>query len=214
MSSSLVAPSALAVLSTVLLSGTAMSRTEPSSAPTALPSITVQAPKPVARSQRPQQRAVTRNTVSRTVSRGTSPTAGEESVLEKLRRIERSVSSCDGGCQASLPSGDAPGSDAPRLPGPWGPQRAKMGAITKATSSVRKPVISSLGNPWKSGGIAPAWPLTSRENCASSRDEPKEHLPLTVEEEVSPCLTERGTAKLGGSWPCRCRYHASKTHIR
>jgi len=108
MSSSLVAPSALAVLSTVLLSGTAMSRTEPSSAPTALPSITVQAPKPVARSQRPQQRAVTRNTVSRTVSRGTSPTAGEESVLEKLRRIERSVSSCDGGCQSSLPSRGRP----------------------------------------------------------------------------------------------------------
>ena len=108
MSSSLVAPSALAVLSTVLLSGTAISRTEPSSAPTALPSITVQAPKPVARSQRPQQRAVTRNTVSRTVSRGTSPTAGEESVLEKLRRIERSVSSCDGGCQSSLPSRGRP----------------------------------------------------------------------------------------------------------
>ena len=108
MSSSLVAPAALVVLSTVLLSGTAMSRTEPSSAPTALPSITVQAPKPVARSQRPQQRAVTRNTVSRTVSRGTSPTAGEESVLEKLRRIERGVSSCDGGCQSSLPSRGRP----------------------------------------------------------------------------------------------------------
>ena len=108
MSSSLVARSAIAVLSTVLLSGTAMSRTEPSSAPTALPSITVQAPKPVARSQRPQQRAVTRNTVSRTVSRGTSPTAGEESVLEKLRRIERGVSSCDGGCASSFPSKGRP----------------------------------------------------------------------------------------------------------
>jgi hypothetical protein len=108
MSSSLVARSARAVLSTVLLSGPAMSRTEPSSAPTALPSITVQAPKPVARSQRSQQRAVTRNTLSRTVSRGTSPTAGEESVLEKLRRIERGVSSCDGGCQSSLPSRGRP----------------------------------------------------------------------------------------------------------
>jgi hypothetical protein len=102
-----VAISSFALL-TFGLSGAAMSRTEPSSAPTALPSITVQAPKPVARSQRPQQRAVIRNTVSRTVSRGTSPTAGEESVLEKLRRIERGVSSCDGGCQSSLPSRGRP----------------------------------------------------------------------------------------------------------
>jgi hypothetical protein len=110
---SLVAPSAVTVLSTVLLSGTAMSRTEPRSDATVLPGITVQAPKPVARPQRPQQRAVNRNTVSRTVSRGTSQTArptsaGEESVLEKLRRIESSVSSCDGGCASSLPSKGRP----------------------------------------------------------------------------------------------------------
>jgi hypothetical protein len=108
MSSSLVAPSAVAVLSTVLLSGTAMSRTEPRSDATALPSITVQAPKPVVRPQRPQQRAVSRNTTNRSVSRGTSPPAGEESVLEKLRRIERSVSSCDGGCASSFPSKGRP----------------------------------------------------------------------------------------------------------
>jgi hypothetical protein len=110
---SLVAPSAVAVLSTVLLSGTAMSRTEPRPDATVLPGITVQAPQPVARPQRPQQRAVTRNTASRTMSRGTSQTArptsaGEESVLEKLRRIESRVSSCDGGCASSLPSKGRP----------------------------------------------------------------------------------------------------------
>ena len=33
---------------------------------------------------------------------------GEESVLEKLRRIERSVSSCDGGCASSFPSKGRP----------------------------------------------------------------------------------------------------------
>jgi hypothetical protein len=108
MSSGLIAPTAIAVLSAVLLSGTAMSRTEPRPDPTALPTITVQAPKPVARTQRPQQRAVTRNTVNRFVSRGTSPPAGEESVLEKLRRIERGVSSCDGGCASSFPSKGRP----------------------------------------------------------------------------------------------------------
>jgi hypothetical protein len=97
-------------LLTLGLSGTAMSRTEPSSDATVLPSITIQAPKPVAR---PQKRAGTRSAVTRIVSRGTSradrPTrAGEESVLEKLRRIERSVTSCDGGCQSSLPSKGQP----------------------------------------------------------------------------------------------------------
>ena len=102
---------AVAISSFALLtfgpSGTAMSRTEPPSDATVLPSITIQAPKPVARPQRLQKRAVTRNAVTRTVSRGTS-TAGEVSVLEKLRRIERRVSSCDGGCQSSLPSKGQP----------------------------------------------------------------------------------------------------------
>src|SRR2546429_4089418 len=49
-SSSLVAPSALAVLSTVLLSGTAASQTATGSSTSQLPGITVVAPKQVARS--------------------------------------------------------------------------------------------------------------------------------------------------------------------
>jgi len=107
-----VAISSFALLTFGLI-GTAMSRTEPPSDATVLPGITVLAPKPVARPQRPQQRAVTRNAVTRTVSRGTSrtdrpTTTGEESVLEKLRRIERGVSSCDGGCTSSFPSRGRP----------------------------------------------------------------------------------------------------------
>jgi hypothetical protein len=94
-------------LLTLALTSTAMSRTEPPSDATVLPGITIQAPKPVVR---PQKRAVGRNTATRTVSRGISRAApaGEESVLEKLRRIERGVSSCDGGCQSSLPSKGQP----------------------------------------------------------------------------------------------------------
>jgi len=107
-----VAISSFALLTFGLI-GTAMSRIEPPSDATVLPGITVLAPKPVARPQRPQQRAVTRNAVTRTVSRGTSrtdrpTTTGEESVLEKLRRIERGVSSCDGGCTSSFPSRGRP----------------------------------------------------------------------------------------------------------
>jgi hypothetical protein len=110
-SSPAVAISSFALL-TFGLGGTAMSRTEPPSDATTLPSITIQAPKQVARPQRPQ-RAVTRGAVGRIVSRRTSRTArptaaGEESVLEKLRRIERSVSSCDGGCASSFPSKGRP----------------------------------------------------------------------------------------------------------
>src|SRR5882757_10503363 len=69
-SSSLVAPSALAVLSTVLLSGTAASQT--ATGPTnQLPSITIQAPKQVARRpHRPEAGAAGANTVA---ARPTSP---------------------------------------------------------------------------------------------------------------------------------------------
>jgi hypothetical protein len=108
---------AVAILSITLLlcglSGTAMSQTETPSGGTTLPSITIQAPKQVARPQRPKQRAVARNTVRNTVSPGTSPTtptpsAAQESVLAKLRRLERASGSCVGGCQTSFPSGNRP----------------------------------------------------------------------------------------------------------
>jgi hypothetical protein len=119
MSSSLVAHSAVAILSTALLcgpSGTAMSQTTTAATAPSLPSITVQAPKQIARPQRPQRAAkppqrptrVANRVASRPASPTTPFTAAQESVLEKLRRIERSVSSCDGGCQTSFPSGNKP----------------------------------------------------------------------------------------------------------
>jgi hypothetical protein len=97
------------------LSGTAMSQTATASN-SSLPSITVDAPKPVARPYKPIQRAVAHNTVRRTVRHTVSPatspttpfTAAQESVLAKLQRLERSSGSCVGGCATSFKYGDAP----------------------------------------------------------------------------------------------------------
>jgi hypothetical protein len=88
------------------LSGTATAATDPSGG-SALPSITVQAPKPVARPHRTVPRAVARpapRAARRTASRAASPAvttqpAGQESVLERLKRLERTSRSCDERCQ-------------------------------------------------------------------------------------------------------------------
>src|SRR5437879_4714060 len=89
-----------------------MSQTQKASGDTVLPPITVRAPKQVARPQKPEPRVVVRNTVRNTVSPGTSPTgpltAAQESVLAKLARLERTSSSCAGGCVTSFPSGNRP----------------------------------------------------------------------------------------------------------
>src|ERR1700754_243056 len=109
MRSILVAPSAVAILSTALLcgpSGTAVSQTATGST-TQLPSITVQAPTQVARPHRPSQRATSEGPshVANTVgSRRESPTArtpspAPDSVLAKLAKIERTASNCTDGCQ-------------------------------------------------------------------------------------------------------------------
>ena len=107
----------LAVISSIALlyglSGTAMSKTE-TGATSSLPAITVVAPKqrarphraePTARPYRPRGNPV--------ASRRTSPTAraltpAQESVLGKLARLERSISSCSGGCATSFPKGNQP----------------------------------------------------------------------------------------------------------
>ena len=115
MSSSLVAPSAVAILSTALLcgpSGTAMSQAQ-------LPSITIEAPKQVARPPvaRPQRPARLANTVA---SRPTPPTAQGPSapptaqkpepgsVMAKLAALERTSSSCADGCPTSFKYGNQP----------------------------------------------------------------------------------------------------------
>ena len=103
-SSLAVAVSSFAVL-TFGLNTAAMAATDPSGS-SALPSITVQAPKPVARPHRTVPRAVARpaRAARRTVSHETSPAAttqpgGQGSVLERLKRIERASRSCDEHCQ-------------------------------------------------------------------------------------------------------------------
>lgn len=113
-SSSLVAPSAIAVLSTVLLCGTAASQTATGPA-SQLPSITVQAPKLVARPQRPQAGAARANTI---VVRPTSPapqpppTSAQQpasgSVMARIAALEKTSSNCTDGCQTSFKYGNQP----------------------------------------------------------------------------------------------------------
>ena len=91
--------------------GTALAATDPSGS-SSLPSITVQAPKPVARPHRPVERAVTHGSRRRAVSRERSPATsqpgGEGTVLERLKRLERTSHSCDDGCSSSFPKGNRP----------------------------------------------------------------------------------------------------------
>src|SRR6478752_2099006 len=116
LSSIFITPSAVAILSAALLcgaTGTAVSQTATGSS---LPSITVQAPKQVARPHRPSRVA---NTVA---SRRTSPTAqapsapptaqetapAKDSVMAKFAALEKTSSNCTDGCQTSFKYGNQP----------------------------------------------------------------------------------------------------------
>src|SRR6266702_1601889 len=113
LSSKFVAPSAFAFLSTVLLCGPAASQTATGSA-ASLPAVTVEAPKQMARPDRPKQVANTG------ASRRTSPTAHTpsatartpsaepDSVLGRIAKLEKVASNCNGGCESSLPHGKDP----------------------------------------------------------------------------------------------------------
>jgi hypothetical protein len=114
MSSSLVAPSTVAILSTALLcslTGAAMSQTTPN-AP--LPSITVEAPKQTARPQREERsqgsgRVVHRGRASRSAQTATgTPEAARGPIMAKLARLEREASSCNDGCESSFRHGKDP----------------------------------------------------------------------------------------------------------
>ena len=117
LSSSFVAPSAVAILSTALLcglSGTAVSQTATGSG-ASLPSITVDAPKQVARPHRPERVASrpTSSTVHRPAAQTSSATPeaiieGPGSTLGKLARLEKLSNSCNGGCATSFKTKDAP----------------------------------------------------------------------------------------------------------
>ena len=112
MSSNFLAPSAVAILSTALLcapSDTAKSQTQ-------LPSVTIEAPRQVARPQRPEVtpqgsgRAVHRaGRTSRSTQTGTgTPSAAQGPVMAKLARLEREASSCNDGCESSFKRGKDP----------------------------------------------------------------------------------------------------------
>jgi len=111
----LLAPSAIAILSTALLSGTAASQTATGSA-TPLPSITVDAPKQVTRPHRPEvtQQGSGRvghraGRTSRSNQTGTgTPSAARGPVMAKLARLEREASSCNDGCESSFKRGKDP----------------------------------------------------------------------------------------------------------
>jgi hypothetical protein len=119
MSSSLVARSAIAILSTALLSslsGTAMSQTATGSG-TQLPNITVEAPRQAARPQRPEvtpsqgsgrlARRAGRTSRSTGTATGT-PSAARGPIMAKLALLERQASSCNDGCESSSRRGKDP----------------------------------------------------------------------------------------------------------
>jgi hypothetical protein len=109
-SSRFVAPSAIAILSTALLcslSGTAMSQPETGVA-APIPSITVVAPKQVARppqAARPEHAAVAYRP---TASTSQTPPPAKGSVLARIAELEKAASSCNGGCETSYKTGNAP----------------------------------------------------------------------------------------------------------
>ncbi|WKA26095.1 hypothetical protein [Bradyrhizobium roseum] len=113
-SSGLAVSSTLAVLSIVLLNGTAVSQTATGPA-SQLPGITVVAPKPVARPQRPGSGTAGANRVA---ARPTSPasqtpsTSAQKpapgSVLARIALLEKTSSNCTDGCQTSFKYGNQP----------------------------------------------------------------------------------------------------------
>ena len=119
LSSGFVAPSAVAILSTALLcalGGPAAPQTASS-----LPSITVDAPRQVARPQRPEvtpqgsgrvahragRTSRSTQTATGTPTTGT-PSAARGPIMAKLARLEREASSCNDGCESSFKRGKDP----------------------------------------------------------------------------------------------------------
>ena len=191
LSSSFVAPSAVAILSTALLcgpSGTAMSQTATGSA-TPLPNITVEAPRQVARPHRPKQVA---NTVAsrRTSPTAQTPSAAPGSVMAKLAALEKTSSNCTDGCQTSFKYGNQP----------WNGcstsgvflifrQRAETYATTKPILSAGRPDCFWVRTTVESGGIAAAcspggsWPGRSiRSPNSSDQDVASPYCPLAASE--------------------------------
>ena len=92
------------------LSGTAMSQTGTPSGRTAssLPSVTVEAPKQVARPPKPEQHAVTRSGVSGRTSPTTATLPASPAERELAKLPNAITGSCVDGCVTSFRSGDRP----------------------------------------------------------------------------------------------------------
>ncbi|MGJ5006692.1 hypothetical protein ACQR05_02885 [Bradyrhizobium oligotrophicum] len=111
LSSCVVAPSFVAVLATMLFCSPAVAQPTKSST---LPDITVDAPKQAVRPYRPQHAAgaVTsrrERPVAQAASQATqSPSAAPGSVEARFARLERAATGCNGGCETSFKSGNAP----------------------------------------------------------------------------------------------------------
>ncbi|MFK4502856.1 hypothetical protein ABIF86_007147 [Bradyrhizobium japonicum] len=88
------------------LSGTAMSQPTPTE--TQLPSITVDAPRQVARPHKPTHHVATRSTGYRTSPATSTAVAAPMSDAARLAKLERETSSCAGGCQSSFKTGNQP----------------------------------------------------------------------------------------------------------
>ncbi|MDH6262966.1 hypothetical protein [Bradyrhizobium sp. BR13661] len=105
-------PSVVFTLSAILLcstSGTALSQPTPNSS---LPAVSVEAPKPrqaVAPTQGPTT-ATSHHRHQRASGSSTAqgPVFGPDTALGRLARLERSASSCNGGCETSYRVGNAP----------------------------------------------------------------------------------------------------------
>jgi hypothetical protein len=112
LSSGFAVPSAVAILSAVLLcsaSGTAMSQPTTGS-DSALPAVSVEAPKQMAKPTVASPRRSTTATTHRTTGSSAAQTSvfAPNTALGRLARLEKSASTCNGGCETSYRVGNAP----------------------------------------------------------------------------------------------------------
>jgi hypothetical protein len=110
LSSRFVARPAVAVPSIALLlcalGGAAMAQPTPSD--TQIPSVTVDAPKQMARPHRPAHHVTVRSAPSRTSPAIATAVAAPTSDSVKLAKLGRETGSCVGGCQSSFKTADKP----------------------------------------------------------------------------------------------------------
>lgn len=112
LSSGFIVPSAVVALSTALLCSPASSQIPTGSAAT-IPPVTVDAPKPVAKPNRPTQ-ATSAGTSRRTTpsapttSAARTPSYAPGSVMGRIASLEKVASSCNGGCASSFRHGNEP----------------------------------------------------------------------------------------------------------